>query len=294
MSKKFLKQDILELRKRTRNIYLNKYYNMFMHEFKWTGLEYEQQDYLMRKFWANGKIAAFKVKHTDEIGFADFVQQKINMYDFPEEVLLVNKWNVPVIPNNVQVVNKDVVLGYIQSNRKGINEMVSYYIDRMVQVDMVINTNLSMQKLPRLVGISPSDVGKANDVVDRILNDELVIFLDADEIQMVNQVVSEAPYLVDKLYQYKTSIENELLMYLGLDCNNTTNNQQQLVDQVNANNQVINANKEALLSNLEKFADKIKEVLGITITVEAAQQPVESVYDNKMQPEMEGNSNDNQ
>ena len=38
----------------TKNILLNKYYNIFMNSMEWD-LEREQEDYIMRKFWSEGR-----------------------------------------------------------------------------------------------------------------------------------------------------------------------------------------------------------------------------------------------
>lgn len=279
-NKKFIINDINEVRLNLKRTYDNKYYNMFIHQFKWNGLTPEESDYVMRCFWDKGTVAAFKVKHTDKLAYTAWATQKWNMYDFPEEVTLINKWSVPFMPMGVQVVNKDVVLGWIQANHKGIRDIVDKYIERMVEVDMVIHTNLQTHKLPFLINVKPEDVKKAQDVVDRILNDEPVIFMDT-ETSIVETSNTNTPYIIDKLYAYRTSIENELLTYLGID-NSTMNTakERMLVDEVNANNEVINQNQQTMLANLEAFTQHIQEVFGITITVEPTVKPVESIYEN--------------
>ena len=35
--------------------YLDKYYNLFMNSLKWEGIDDEQVDFIMRKFWSNGR-----------------------------------------------------------------------------------------------------------------------------------------------------------------------------------------------------------------------------------------------
>ena len=149
MSKIFRKQSsVVELEDRTRQALLSKYYNLYQNTFKWTGVDPEQRDYILRRFWAEGTCAAFKIKDADVVGFAPWTTQTWNMYDFPEEVLLVNKRGVPFIPMTTQVVDKDVVLGWYQRNHKPVMDIVSYYIDRITQVEMVINTNLQVSKMP--------------------------------------------------------------------------------------------------------------------------------------------------
>ena len=152
----------------------------------------------------------------------------------------------------------------------------------MVQVDMVINTNLNVHKMPFLVGVTPTDEDKIQDLINRILNDEIAVFTDLEDLSMVQAFVTQTPYIIDKLYAYRTSLENELLTYLGLDNNlDDPTKDRLLVDQVNANNNLINANQYGFKKNIEAFIDHIREVLGYEITMEFVYKPVDSVYDNK-------------
>ena len=187
MSKKFYfkNRSPKMIEDKIRYVYLNKYYNLYMNSIEWEGLTAEERDYVMRRFWAEGTCAAFKISGTDAwdgsggiVGFAPWATQTWNMYDFPETVILINQRGVPFIPSTVQVVNKDVALGWFQRNHKPVREIIEYYIDRMVQVDMVINTNLELQKMPYLIGVTPEDKERIKDVIDRILNNELVVFKD--------------------------------------------------------------------------------------------------------------------
>lgn len=246
----------------------------------------------MKKMWSEGTIALFKIKNTDMIGLTPYTTQTYNMYDFPEEIELINKKNLPFIPNGKLVVNKDVVIGWIQANHRSVKEIVEYYIERIVQVDMVINTNLQTHKLPFIVGVSPEDHDKAQDILDRIINNEVGVFLDADNLNIIKTLSTTTPYIIDKLYNYRTSLENELLTYLGLD-NNISNENRMLVDQINANNEMINANQNSLLSNLKNLFDTSNEVLGTNLSVEATVKPVISIYDNAISTREEINEEGN-
>lgn len=284
-----LQEDPALLFSKTKHMYLNKYYNLFMNSFKWTGLTPEEEDYIMRKFWENGTVAAFEIKNADMLGFAPYAIQSYNMYDFPETVNLINTRNVPFIPAKIQVVNEDVVLGYFQKNKKPVRDIVEYYIERISQVEMVINTNLQTHKLPMLIGVSPTDEQNAKDIIRRILNNEVAVFMNADELNLVKSIANGSQYIIDKLYQYKTELENELLTYLGID-NANIQESRVTVDQVNANNQMINDNAQGFETTLKTFCEKIGEVLGYAISVETSFEPVQSYHE---EPQEDKNDSDN-
>ena len=156
-------------------------------------------------------------------------------------------------------------------------EFVEYYVSRMAQVDMVINTNLELQKLPYLVGISETDTTNAQNVINKILNNELVVFANLEEVNQVKSLVNEAPYILDKLYAFKNNLESELLTYMGID-NSQIDVDKLAVDQINANNQMINLNSQGFVNLLTKWCEDVQTYLGTTISVEPTLDPVESVH----------------
>lgn len=268
-----------EVYSRIKTNLMNKYYNIFMNSMEWTDLSREQEDYIMRKFWAEGQIAAFDFKAIDDIGFAPFSVCGIGLYDVPVDVLLVNERNIPGIPSNMLKVDKNVVLGYFQRNHKPVKMMVEWYVSRMAQVEMVINTNLELHKMPWVVGVSDQDTTRARNTINKILNNEIVVFMSLDEVQNVQALVTNTPYIIDKLYAYKNNLESELLTYLGID-NSQIDVDKLAVDQINANNQLINSNAKGYEKELKKFCDKIQEVLGYKISVKTTTEPVMSVHQN--------------
>ena len=286
MSKKYLnKQLVVADFNNIKTIYLNRYYNLFMKYFKFNNLDKNQTDYLMRKFWDTGTVAAFKIKNTDEIGLCQWVANKWNMYDLPEEIQLINKWNLPFFPKGNQVVDKDVVIGWITPNHKPIKLVVDEYADRMAQVDMVINTNLQLHKMPFLVSTTPENQQKIKDILNKILNNEVAVFTDADDINAFQSVNTNTQYIIDKLYSYKAQLESELLTILGMDnpiVDNTGRLQNITVDQENSNNAQINQAQETMVACLEDFFDKVEEVLGYKVEFETLVKPVESVYENNI------------
>lgn len=268
-----------QLFNKAKHVYMNKYFNIFMNGMEWGNLTREAEDYVMRKFWAEGKISAFKFDKIDELGFAPYGVQGYGLYDVPTDVNLINERNVPGIPTKVMKVDKDVVLGFYQRNHKPVCEIVSYYVDRMAQIDIVINTNLWVHEMPFLIGIGkdPQDKTTAENIINKILGGELVVFASLEELNQVKSFVNNAPYIIDKLYAFKNNLESELLTYLGMD-NSQIDVDKLAVDQINANNQLINANAKGYERELNKFCDKIKEVLGFEVTVKTTNKPVESVH----------------
>ena len=279
-------EQVAVLQANTRQNLINRFYNLWMSKYIWKGLDEDikeqEENYIMRKFWCDGTVAAFKIKNTDLLGFTTWAQTQVNMYNFAEVITLNNEHGVSteIIPSKPMIVNKDAVIGWCQPNHKSIAAIVNYYVDRIVQVEMVINTNLQLQKMPFLLGVDAVDKQKMSDIVRRILNNEVVVFTDLEDIAKIQSFATQTPYVIDKLSTYKRDIEHELYSFFGIDNNDSQLEKSHITtDAANANNDIINNYSEAIETEINKWLDQINRVFGRKITIEPRVKPVQSVHE---------------
>lgn len=278
---------VLDLELKVRQVLMNKFYNIWMSKFEWTGLdpevEWQQENFIMRKLWADGTVSCRYMKNVDTLVFTPYAGFEYDLYDFPSKVTLINLRSAPIsmVPETPQVVGRDVVLGWAQPNHKPIQEIVRFYVDRMTQVEMVINTNLQLQKMPFLVGVNETDKDKMKDVVRRILNNEVVVFADLEDLQRVQTLVTQTPYIIDKLVEHERGLEQQLMTYLGVDNNGSQTLEQThvSVDAVNANNDVINDYGQAIEGEIKKWLKQIQRVFGRTLDIVPISRPVNTVHE---------------
>ena len=277
---------IQELFQEVSNNYTDKYYNIWMSKFKWTGLDEEtkeqQENYIMRKLWSDGSLAIRNIANTNLIALMPFATISYNYLDFPETVNLINKRGVSevIIPSGEQVVNKDVAIVYCLPSHKPIKQLVKYYTDRIAQVEIIIANNLKLQNIPFVIGCNEEDKDSMEDIVERILNNELVVYSAVGDINKLQTLATTAPYLIDKLKAYQVSLENELLTILGIDNSGVqAKKAQMLVDEVNANNDAINDFGNSIIDELKSWLERANKVLNRNISIEAKSKPVDTTKD---------------
>ena len=277
---------IQELLNEVSNNYTDKYYNIWMSKFKWTGLDEEskeqQENYIMRKLWSDGSLAIRNIANTNLIALMPFATISYNYLDFPETVNLINKRGVSevIIPSGEQVVNKDVAIVYCLPSHKPIKQLVKYYTDRIAQVEIIISNNLKLQNIPFVIGCNEEDKDSMEDIVERILNNELVVYSAVGDINKLQTLATTAPYLIDKLKSYQVSLENELLTTLGIDNSGVqAKKAQMLVDEVNANNDAINDFGNCIIDELKSWLERANKVLNRNISIEAKSKPVDTTKD---------------
>lgn len=294
----FNKQSAIDARKQLYYKYMEKYFNLWLSSWQWPELTREQREYIMRRFWAEGQVAAFDIigktktflgsvtptdtaltfqKDTAFLGFAPFAAVGYDMYNFPTRVQLINSRGVPYVPNQIQVNNEDVVLGFAQHSRQPVKAIVEIDVNRIVDVDMTIRTNLIAQKMPFAIEVTPESQQHAEELMASILGDEPAFYINVKETDSLKPVTTMTPYIIDKLYTYKQNLENELNTFLGIDNIGGVEKKERLVtDEAQSNDNIINDFSDSIGDNLKEFCSYVKSVLGYEISVKPTNSPKEA------------------
>lgn len=266
-----------------RNHLIDKYYNLWYNSYEWKGINYAQRDYIMRTLWLKGKICAWKLINADSlglegeasIGFSDYAPAEYNIYmNYPIKVNLVPEKRAPFIPNKILKVDEDVVIGQAQRNKKGIFDSIEILIDKVVDAEMLIDIIRNTLKMPFNVIVDENNKARILELYNRIANDEEVIVMSVDDINAIKVQANANPYILDKVFQYKKDRENEILTYLGIDNVASEKKEHLIVDEVNANNDIINNSGDCCLDCLKEFCNRISDTLGVSVTVEATAKPI--------------------
>lgn len=264
-------------RERIKTILLNRYYNLYLNSYEFEGdINYQAKEFILKRLWADGRISAFKIKELDSplipkgesVIYAPFAPGYWNIYDYPSKVNIINTRGVKFFPVGLQEVDKDVIIGFAQRNKKSVFSLVEYYVDRMTDVLMVINTNLKTSKMPWLIGGTPESHNKLRQLFENLDNDSPELYIDSDEIDKFKALVSGAPYIIDKLYNYYCAIENELREYLGFQNLGIGEKKEHLItSEISANNSLVEANQECLFDNIKEFFERVNNLFGTNISV---------------------------
>jgi len=283
MAKKFIKADIEQIRKDTKKMLDESFFRLWMNRYNFPQLNRKQKRMIMKEFWNNGTISCGKIKHLEgpeSLFFTGWMTQNYDYMYEPEIIRFVNTRGVAFIPKEEQVVNETCALGWANSSRNPVKRSVEYFVDRMVECELILHNNLLTTQVPFLVSISPAEKLKAQDLIDKILNYEPVIFTEGD-INAIQALMTGAPWIADKIRSMYYDYQAQCYTVLGID--NTkmdgSNKQFQLTEELDANIAEINLYKTDIDNTVQEFLDDIAEFSGITITKEDNLQTADSLYD---------------
>lgn len=276
-------ENITDFKTYTKNVYMNKYYNLFMNTYKIKEVDYQANNYIFRKLWADGSLACFKLAGSEgstkypagEPIFTPYAPSRWNIYDFPTYLNLINIRGVNFIPSKQMEVDKDVVILYVQRNFKSVRTMVEWYIDRIVKIESIINNCLNGHKTPWIIATTPESKTKSQELRDLLESDEPSLFLELEEADSAKLLLSGAPYIIDKLDAHKRGIENDLREFLGLNNLGVTEKKEHLVTtEIEANNEATDNSKDVFTDMINESLERVKSVLGITLTLEVKENDI--------------------
>lgn len=280
---KMKKKGALMKRAEIERYYRTKYFSLYMNAYEFEGLNSQQQRFLLSQLWEKGTINAFILegskpesidikndtkKPYGELILTPYAPSTFNIYNYPIKITPIRLRGATFIPSKMLKVNDECVIGWGHSSHMPIRSIVEFYIEKIVDVEMTLRTNLFTHKMPRLVACSPEDKERAEKLLNDIELGMNKVFLSVDDIKNITNVLDGGGnYIVDKLYQYKLNLEKELMTMLGIDNIGIIKKERENNDEVNANNEEIDNGGDCFVDEMKIFTDLVTSVLGYPLSV---------------------------
>jgi len=262
--KKLKQKRVIELyRMNLKQTQMDRWFEVFMNSGRFPELEDEQDHFAKLQFWEKGGVAVWVNYGTDELDLAPFSTNGWkNRYLAPTNVTLINLASAKDVPTKALKLNKEVVLIWYSPNHQPLRKLVETYVDRIVQIEMIINSNLMVQNMPFILKGDKSELKKLKELVSQILNGELVITADIDGMKNLEILNTNAPLIIKDLYSYKKDLENELLTYLGFNNIAYEKKERLIADEANANNEFIEASDDVHTDEIKRGCKRVTKYLG--------------------------------
>ncbi len=155
-------------------------------------------------------------------------------------------------------------------------EFVMFYVNKLAEAERTMDVNVKANKTPVMVLCDDKDVLSFKRIFQMVDGNVPAVFADKSlNIEAINALDLKAKFLGNELMDYKRSVENELLTFLGYNNPAVDKKERTIVDEVNANNQIIDGFLDLGLEARQRACEDIRKMYGLNITVERRQQPVE-------------------
>ena len=195
----------------------NHFYNLAVNRFTWEnlpqGLTSEQVEKMLIEY---GELFAFKDNNYGVFILPCFQVRESNIYGLPVKynvISLNGKYNKEVFAEegcllrNNPLGSKDI-------------QVIRDYAQRIDDIERTQDVNLFQQNIPKIILTDENGKLTAKNLIEKIKRFKFVILGRKSLNAMVSKddvLDTSAPYILDKLQEFRQSKENELLSYLGFN-----------------------------------------------------------------------------
>lgn len=231
--------------------------------FEWKNLpEGIDERFLEMVLFTDGHAVFFKDNELgDYLALQCLINGKLNVYRIP-----INRRAFAVNGYQKQLTDKDSVI--IFNNMLHTNSWldVKMFAKRLYNLDRIIDVNANAQKTPILIKGSEQQRLTLTNLYKEYDGNAPVIFADKSLDMNALQVLStQAPYVADKIYQLKSQIWNEALTYLGISNVSFQKRERMVSDEVTRSQGGTVASRYSRLNARRQACEQINKMFGLNI-----------------------------
>ena len=230
--------------------------------------------WIERSLYYNGKCALFKDKKYGFINTNCSSAGYINIYGLPSELECYSfeyqsrKKLYTGITNEENQKDTDAILVLNDWEGTPTSGTMDLFAYRLYEAQRTCDTNIIAQKTPIMVIVDEKQRLMMENLYNQYNGNQPFIFGDKSQLseEMLRTLDTKAPYIADKITDYKKEIWNEALTFLGVNNLMIEKKQRMITDEASSNNELINLNLMSFLAPRQEACKKFNELYGLTGT----------------------------
>ena len=288
--------DSLQINDETYMDYLYRFTKIALSMFEWVNLPKSMNSrYLEMCLFYLGKAALLKTKKYGFIntkcagdGHVNIYGLPTNLHCFSYDYYTERNLYTGLNPVNENDEYSDCIL--VMNNWEAIPTVSSMelFAFRMYEASRVCDINITSQKTPVLLVADETQRLFLENLYQQYNGNQPFIFGDKDQLgeNTIKCINTQAPYVADKITEYKKEIWNEALTFLGVNNIMLEKKERLVTDEANSNNELINLNLESFLAPRLEACRQFNEKYGLTGTDKEISVRVRSDLYNIIKKEM--------
>lgn len=246
---------------------VNHYYDLFMSIYSIEGLTSQENDFILRKFWADGRVSSFRLNSPIPlIGFAKFeANGQYNYLDYPIKARPTSTRDTRgLFPKKYLEVGKDIIIGYARYNKKPVSEHVTHIIKKMIALEKAFKRNSKALSIPIAAGATQQNKTKLDEFFNKLDGDtDKLVFDFNDGMEKPYLLWSGIPYYLDKFYAQIKAYDCEILTYFGINNLGSSEKKEHLITgEIDVNNDIITTEDDNFARNIKRFLDETNVAFG--------------------------------
>ena len=275
-------KDALEINNATYIDYLNRFKRIALSMFEWVNLPKSMDArYLEKCLFYNGQAALLKDKDYGYINTKAAANGYVNIYGLPTKIncfsysyqsvrTLYTGLSPTITPAQFEYQkNNECILVMNNEDRLPTAGSLELFAWRLYNAERTCDVNLSAQRTPVMIVTDEKQKLTMTNLYNQYNGNMPFIFGDKDLLQNGNNIEAiktDAPYIVDKISEYKKEIWNEALTYLGIQNISRDKKERLTENESNENNELVNLNLQSMLAPRIRACKEFNEKFGLTGT----------------------------
>ena len=272
------------LNNRTYLQYYNRLLELAINMYEWKNLpDTVDERFLELTLFSDGMAVYFRDEILGDLCLQTMIGGNLDVSRIPMErtAYAANGYQVRLDPTNSVIIFNN----YTHTNSMLDIEM---YARRLYNIERTIDVNVNAQKTPVMViGSEAQRLTLKNLMMQYDGNEPFIYGDDKLNVNALNVLRLDAPYVADKLNILKRQIWNEALTYLGIENSNTEKKERLVTDEITSNLGGVEAQRFCRLNARRKAADQINAMFGTNITVDFREENKVKYFDETEDEEKE-------
>jgi len=152
--------------------------------------------------------------------------------------------------------------------RLSTHDIVMFYVNKITEAERTMDVNVKACKTPYIVACDDKDVLTFKRIFQMIDGNVPAIYADkALNLDALNVLQTNVKFMGNDLMDYKKSVENELLTFLGFDNLAVDKKERVNLSEANSNNQMTQSFAELQLESRKLACERINEMFGLNVSV---------------------------
>lgn len=261
--------------------YLNRFKKVALSVFEWVNLPKSMNaQWLEKCLYYNGMATLLKDKNYGFINTNCCSNGKLNIYGLPTNLncysfeYQTNRKLYTGLMTGLTESQKEAREFYecilVQNNwdRTPTAGSMELFALRLYEAERTADVNIKSQKTPVMVLVDEEQRLLMENLYSQYDGNRPFIFGDKKQLgsDVLRAIKTDAPFIADKIMDYKKEIWNEALTFLGINNIMVDKKERLITDEANSNNELINLNLQSYLAPRQEACRQFNEKFGFTGT----------------------------
>lgn len=263
--------------------YLERFKKVALSIFEWVNLpESMNAMYLEKCLYYNGQATLLKDKNYGFINTRCSTNGKINIYGLPTNLncysyeyntsrkLYTGQLDSMTLTKAQKEAREYYECILVQNNWERIPTAgtMELFAMRLYEAERTADVNIKAQKTPIFILVDEKQRLTMENLYSQYDGNKPFIFGDKLNLKegQIKAIKTDAPFIADKLIDYKKEIWNEALTFLGINNIMVDKKERLITDEANSNNELINLNLQSYLAPRQYACKQFNEKYGLTGT----------------------------